>query len=255
MRLKVIEPTELSEIPLQSYQKWVKVNKDTNDEELLAHKFVQIFLGLKLTEAVKVKAHDIRRFMGSLTLVLKKKPVFKQRFTFNGIEFGFIPDLQNISWGEYIDIEQNLTNWDTYHIALSVLYRPIIKEYKDTYEIEEYRGDTAYHDLFKLIGLDVALSASVFFWNLEKELYQNIQEYLKQEREMMQEETAEILMSLARDHSSINNGVGITAYTESQEETLQNSIKLCPYLFINALPCYPMRSKRIRLNTMSKRDN
>ncbi len=248
MKLKVIEPTSLSEIPLQSYQQWVKVSAGTNDEELLMHKFVQIFLGLKLSDAVRIKANDIRRFMGSLTMVLKQKPEFKQTFTFNGIEFGFIPDLQNITWGEYMDIEQNLTNWETYHIALSVMYRPITKKYKDTYEIQEYRGDTAYHELFKMIGLDIALSGSVFFWNLEKALLRNILSSLDHQRT----EEREILMNLANDHNLTNNGGGITASTDLLREMYSSSTKLHPYLFINALPSYPMKSKRKKSNTMSK---
>ncbi len=250
MKLKVIEPTSLSEIPLQSYQKWVKVSQNTNDEELLMHKFVQIFLGLKLSDAVRIKANDIRRFMSSLSTVLKEKPEFKQTFKYNGIEFGFIPDLENISWGEYMDIEQNLTNWDTYHIALSVMYRPITKKYKDTYEIMEYKGDTAFHELFKMIGLDIAISGSLFFWNLEKALLNNILTSLDQEKKNQ----SKILMSFLKDHNSTNNGDGITAFTDYLKEIYSGSTKLQPYLFIDALPFSPMKYKKIRSNTMSKKD-
>lgn len=255
MRLKVVEPTELSEIPLQSYQQWIKVSQSTNDQELLMHKFVQIFLGLKLSDAVQIKAYDIQRFIGSLGQVLKQKPEFKQTFTFNGIEFGFIPDLQEISWGEYMDIEQNLTNWETYHIALSVLYRPIKKRHGDTYEIMEYKGDTAFHELFKMIGMDIALSASVFFWNLERALYQDIQLYLKEERIKMSRETREMLMSLVKDPNLISNGDGTIASTDYQEEMYLSSMKLSGYPFIKPLPFSPMKSRKIRYNTMSKKGN
>ena len=250
MKLKVIEPTSLSEIPLQSYQKWIKVKEGTTDQELLAHKFVQIFLGLTLTDAVQIKANDIRKFMGSLAMVLKEKPVFKQEFTFNGIEFGFIPDLENISWGEYMDIEQNLTSWETYHIALAVMYRPITKRYKDTYEIMEYKGDTAFHDLFKIIGLDIALSASVFFYNLEKALLKDTLQYLGQETE----QTSQILTSLVNGHSSTSSGGGTTAFIDSLKAMSSGSIKSSPYLFIRHLPSYPTKSRKTRSNTTSRKD-
>ena len=255
MRLKVVEPTELREIPLQSYQQWVKVAQSTNDEELLMHKFVQIFLGLKLSDAVQIKAYDIQRFIGSIGQVLKQKPEFKQPFKFGGYEFGFIPDLQEITWGEYMDIEQNLTNWDTYHIALSVLYRPITKWRGDTYEIMPYKGDTEFHDLFKMIGLDIALSASVFFWNLERALYQDILLYLKEERMQMSQEMREMLTNLVNDPNLESNGAGTIASIDYQEEILPDSMQLSGYLFTNASPFSPMRSKRIKYNTMSKKDN
>jgi hypothetical protein len=248
MKLKIIEPTELSEIPLQSYQKWMKVVEGTDDEELLQHKFVQIFLGLQLNEAVQIRANDIRSFMQSLAKVLKQKPEFKQTFSFGGTEYGFIPDLENISWGEYMDIEQNLTNWETYHIALSVMYRPITKKYKDTYEIMEYKGDEAFHELFKMIPLDIALSGSVFFYNLERELLRDT--LLSLELEMKTQER----MNTQKDHNSISNGGGITASIGYLRETLLDLTKLSPYLFINALPTSAMRSKKIRYNTMSKKD-
>ena len=149
-----------------------------------------------------------------------------------------------------MDIEQNLTKWETYHIALSVMYRPITKRYKDTYEIAEYKGDTAFHELFKMIGLDIALSGSVFFWNLERALLRNTLASLDQENSKQRE----ILMNLVNDHNSTNNGAGITASIDYLREIYSGSTKLQPYLFINALPFYPMKYRKTRLNTMSKKD-
>ena len=67
-----------------------------------------------------------------------------QRFiTIDGIEYGFEPNLSNISYGAYADI----TRYDTIQIdenwakIMSILYRPVVKKgIGDTYEIETYNG-------------------------------------------------------------------------------------------------------------------
>lgn len=99
MKLDVVVPTRLSEIPLRTYQEWLTVQENSNDEELLAHKFVQLFLGLSLKDAVQVARKDINRMISKITKALQETPEFKQTFKFRDIEFGFIPNLDNITWG------------------------------------------------------------------------------------------------------------------------------------------------------------
>jgi len=240
MKMKIVYPEKLSEIPLKSYQEWIKASEGSNDEEFLAHKFVTIFLGLTLNEAVKVRNSDMQRMINKLAIVMKEKPVFKQTFTFQGIEFGFIPDLENMSWGEYIDIESNLMSWEKYHIALSVLYRPITKKIKDTYEIIPYQADEKYHDVFKIIPLDIAISGSVFFWNLEKELLIKIMNTK--------------IMTLAKNLNLVNNGGGITQYIEYLKGMSLNSQELRGYPFIKPLPSYLTKYKKIKSNITNTKE-
>lgn len=250
MKMKIVYPEKLSEIPLKSYQEWVKVSEGSNDEEFLSHKFVTIFLGLKLHEAVQVRNSDMQRMINKLAVVLKEKPVFKQTFKFQGIEFGFIPNLEEMTWGEYIDIESNLMSWDKYHIALSVLYRPITKRIKDTYEIMPYKADEKYHDVFKLIPLDIALSGSVFFWNLEKELLIDTLLSLEKKKELMNTK----IMTLAKKVNLVNNGDGITQFIDLLKGMSSTSTELRGYPFIKPLPSYLTKSKKIKSNITNKKE-
>ena len=245
MKLDVVVPTRLSEIPLRTYQEWLTVQEKSNDEELLAHKFVQLFLGLSLKDAVQVARKDINRMISKITKALQETPEFKQTFKFRDIEFGFIPNLDNITWGEYIDIENNLMQWDTFHIALSVLYRPITRRVKDTYEIAPYTADESFHELFKMMPLDIAMSGSVFFYRLEKELLNNTMESLQKNVKKMKRTTQ-------KGRNSQNNGDGITQYIDSLKGTLQDLTKLPSYPYINPLPFSHTKRKKIRSNTMSK---
>ena len=66
-----------------------------------------------------------------------------RKFTMTGtdgasIDFGFIPDLENMTFGEYVDLDNFITDWQSMHKAMAVLYRPITFEKNDKYLIEEY---------------------------------------------------------------------------------------------------------------------
>ena len=57
-----------------------------------------------------------------------------------GVEYGFIPVLDDMTLGEYVDLDENFTDWDKMHKAMSVLFRPIKLKKGDRYQIEEYDG-------------------------------------------------------------------------------------------------------------------
>ena len=91
------------------------------------------------------------------------------------------PNLENISFGEYVDLEHHLKDWSTYHKAMAVMFRPIKEKHKDKYSIIDYEPNEDMQDLMKFAPLDVAISASVFFWSLGSELLQATLTYLKNE--------------------------------------------------------------------------
>jgi hypothetical protein len=149
--------------------------------------------------------------------LFSEKPKFKHRFKLNDVEFGFITDLENISWGEYIDIEANIIDFDTMHQAMAVMYRPIVKQSKDKYEIEPYNGDLTYAEVMKYAPLDVVLPASVFFWNLGNELLNNILTSLEQKKNKTR---------IVKAFNLANDGVGINQSINSLKETLQSLTQL-----------------------------
>ena len=51
---------------------------------------------------------------------------------------GFIPKLDDISLGEYIDIETNISDWQKMHKAMAVLYRPVNFKLGNKYGIAPY---------------------------------------------------------------------------------------------------------------------
>ena len=210
MKLDILLPNSLSEIPLSRYQEFVAMKEKSNDEELIANKMIQIFCGLQLGEVAKIKLKDLNGLIKHFTDVFSEKPQLIRNFKIKNIEFGFIPNLENISFGEYVDIEHHLKDWSTYHKAMAVMFRPIKDKHKDKYSIIEYEPNEDMQDLMKFAPLDVAISASVFFWSLGSELLQATLIYLKNELTKSKD-----LTSFRKEFSSANDGVGIQVYMDS----------------------------------------
>jgi hypothetical protein len=135
MKTEIYVPTKLSEIPLQNYQKFMKVINNSNDQEFIAEKTIEIFCGLNLKEVVKIKWSDVKDLALHFNKLFQEKPKFQSTFKIQNMEFGFIPNLDEITFGEYIDLESNITSVDNFHKAMAVMYRPIKTRVKDKYEI------------------------------------------------------------------------------------------------------------------------
>jgi hypothetical protein len=225
MKIEIDIPSNLSEISLDRYQKYMLTLNNSDDKEFVFQKMIEIFCGLELKEVVKMKASTVIELVQHFDKLFNEKTKFKHRFKLNGVEFGFIPDLEEISWGEYIDIESNIGDFQNIHKALAVMYRPIVKDVKGKYEIEPYKGDLSYSEVLKYAPLDVVLPASVFFWTLGIELISSTLSSL----EKMKNKTR-----IQRMFNSANNGDGIAQSITSLKETLEDLTKLQGSGFISA---------------------
>lgn len=222
MKLELTIPTDLNEITLGQYQEFVKVKEGTNDSEMLAEKMIQIFCGIELKEIINIKYTEVTKLVAHFNKLFSETPKFAPTFKIKDMEFGFIPDLQNISFGEYVDLEENLKSWDTYHKAMAVMYRPIKQKVKGGHELIEYTGTAEFSDLMKFAPLGVTLSSSVFFWNLGSELLQGTIVYLEQQIA----KSPKVLEILAKQHNFKNNGDGINQFMRSLREMSANLTKL-----------------------------
>lgn len=227
MKIEITVPTSLDEIPLKNYQKFMDVAKNSNDNDFVSLKMLECFCGIELKEAYKLKTTDVFSIASKLNELFEIKGKFQHRFSFKGIDFGFINDLENISYGEYLDIEEYLKDVSTFHKAMAVMYRPIKETKKDKYSILDYDGGEEYHDFMQYVPLSIVLPATLFFWTLGIELLEATTNFLQSKL------TKEQLTSLAKKHNLASSGDGINQYTNSLRETLQNSMKLQSKGFIN----------------------
>ena len=243
MKLDILLPTNLSEIPLTRYQEFIAMKEKSNDEEFIAQKMIQIFCGMKLGEVAKIKMKHLNELIAHFTKVFSEKPQLIRKFKIKDIEFGFIPKFDDISFGEYVDLENYMKDWKTYHKALSVMYRPIKNTNKDKYDIVDYEPNEDMQDLMKFAPLDVAISSSFFLSSLGIELLKATQTYLKKELKKMTD-----LTNSAKDTNLAKTGVGMEVSMDWLTETLQSLMKSQATDLLNVLPILPSKSK----NTKSK---
>jgi len=224
LELKV--PQKLEAIKLRQYQEYLKIQKDNEDIEdaanFLNSKCIQIFCGLTLKESYNL---PVTMFDGVLSQIGKcfeePTPLIKE-FSMtgsNGVEvsFGMIPSLDEMTFGEYVDLESFMSDWDSMHKAMAVLYRPIKYNNNGKYLIEDYDGTDRYWEVMKDAPVNVALGAMVFFYRLGKKLCKYTMDYLLLQQKQNQTSTQEKALE--------RNGDGINQFMLSLEKTYQELVK------------------------------
>jgi hypothetical protein len=219
MRLDIKIPTDLNEITLRQYQKFLSICKDNDDETFINQKMIQIFCNVELSLIVHFPFNTVNEIVGKINALFDFKDIkLTQRFDFKGKEFGFIPNLDDITFGEYTDLDTYIVDWDNMNKAMAVLYRPIVqKSFRKTYEIERYEGSDKYSESMLDLPLGIVFGANIFFYNLGNELLQSTLNYLEANQEV-----AKIL----ERHNSVKNGDIIVLSMLSLKETLQNLMPL-----------------------------
>ena len=167
MELKVQVPTALSEITLEQYQRFIRLE---GDEEFITTKMLEIFCGVPLDKLPSVRFTDVSNVYPHITGMLSERPSINLKPTIEGTQFGFIPNLEEITYGEFVDLDNYLRDETTLHKAMAVLYRPIERTAGKRYEIEPYDSSDKYSETMKKCPMDVAMGATLFFWTLGSEL-------------------------------------------------------------------------------------
>ena len=245
MKFELNVPTSLNEITLGQYQKFLVTKDGSNDEEFVAQKMVEIFCGIELKEIAKMKFTDLNDLILHFTKIFDVKPKFQPTFKIGTQEFGFITSLEDISFCEYVDLENNLLKWDTYHKAMAVMYRPITLKFKNQYKISDYEVNKEMQELMKFAPVDIAIGSSVFFWNLGSDLLQSSLSYL----EKQMEKNPKMAESLMKELNLQNIGDGTKVFTTLHKETFQDLKKLPNLNLLNVLPISPSKSKSKKLKT------
>ena len=216
MKLQI--PTLLSDITVSEYLKFIEVNKEDADEEFLIHKTISIFCGISMKEVLTIDAQQAQDIAMEIYAVLNQKADFIDRFELNGVKYGFIPNLEDLSLGEYIDLETYLKEDKNLHKTAAVMYRPITKEYDDLYDIESYNSDLKAQEVMKQAPISVISQGVVFFYSIANELLRGLNRSLTaQEEEMAQGITQQ------RVNSPLNT-VGLTPSTFLQKVMLETSM-------------------------------
>jgi hypothetical protein len=238
IEFEVRVPISMSSIRLGDYQKYMKIaggfKEGEDSDEFLKLKMLEIFCGVELKDSYRLPLSVFDGAIDRVVTCLNEKIPLIRRFHLTGpdgstpVEFGFIPNLQEISYGENWDIEGNINNIETLHKAMAVLFRPIVKTKGEAYDIREYSGHEATEELMKDMPLDVALGALVFFYRLGMKLSRYT--------------SLSSLKQLSKDPNKLldlekrlleQSGVGISRFMRLLEETSSSLMRLPESHFTN----------------------
>ena len=125
-------------------------------------------------------------------------PKHEQTFGAGGMHIGFVPDINSLSFGEFVDLDA-LSNqvWTSEGVnfkelprLMAILFRPIEAKVGKFYTLKPYSADSipTYIDYINQMTMDRVNGALVFFSTIERESLLNSQvSSLKQMRMMMME--------------------------------------------------------------------
>jgi hypothetical protein len=210
MKIELTIPNSLDEITLGQYQEFIKSQENNADELFISQKLVSIFCKIPLNQVLLIPIKEIEYIVTKMGSLFEQKHEFKNTFKLGSNTFGFIPSLDEISLGEFVDLDSNISDLNNFHKAMAVMYRPITKSVSNMYEIEDYESSATYADVMKLAPVSIALGAQVFFWTLEKESLRALIVYL--------EEAQKEVTNLVKQDSLVENGVGINTSISSLRE-------------------------------------
>jgi len=203
MKVNITIPESLKEVTLYQYQRFEKLTTENEPSEFVNQKTIEIFCNIELKDVARIRIADVSNLLTHLNDLLQQKPKLTNTFKLGVYEFGFIPKLEDITSGEYIDLETYLSDTQTLHKAMAVLYRPIKTKVKDLYTIEDYEGADKYSEVLKYMPLDIALGSMLFFWTLLNDCVSGLADYIQ--NEAGQSEQANKL--LAKNMDGINQSM------------------------------------------------
>jgi len=231
-QIEITIPTNLNEITLGKYQELQSFLVDELDENQIASKMISVLCGITNDEVRGLSKSDYDRISEHLTTILKSEVPWRQKFHIGSVEYGFIPNIDDISFGEYIDLDTFVKKPEDLHKLMTVLYRPIIHNSFGRYEIEKYTGKED-SDIMKEMPMDAVNGSLVFFYRLGNELLKAIPKYLQQE----------VDKGIQHKKTSEQNGVGTVQSMALQMETLESLMNTLHSDYISASHSYLLKKR------------
>jgi hypothetical protein len=153
------------EITIKDYIAVSKLTEMFKDDEKQLNRAI-----LKHFKFQDLSLEETQKKMAEIQLKMTNEESFYPTFKHKGVEYGFIPNLDKITTGEYIDIDIFQSDVEELHKLMAVLYRPVTKKYKGKYDIEKYDPDNNLELVMLDVNVKYFLGAIVFFCTLSNQL-------------------------------------------------------------------------------------
>ena len=169
-----------SDVTLELWLQLIDFETGTKTEE--ATKTIEALSDIPKKLVKELALSDVVAIMSKIgELQAKQDTKLKRLIEINGVEYGFMPDLDSISLGQYADIETFIKNGIETNLPelMAVLYSPVKLKKNDIYIIDAYDGDIRLRaEEMKQMSAEQVQSALVFFYTLGKVLSEILPLYL-----------------------------------------------------------------------------
>ena len=191
---------------LRNYKRYLAFDNPTDEQA------VMLLLNKSLDDLNAMSMEEVALEVKRISDLLEKKDYpLVPKFRIEGVTYGFIPNLNDMTFGENKDLTKYISDYNTMERALAVAYRPITQQIGDKYLVEEYKGSEATKDIMLNVPLDIVFGMQVFFWTLTKDLLKAIPNYMVGVEAKLQ--------------NSRENGATTKKYINSLKETLEDSMR------------------------------
>jgi len=191
-----------SDVTLEKWVKLIDYHNGTKSSEALNVIAELSNIPKKLIKELELK--DVAVILSAIAKLQKKQDSsLKKIIEIEGKKFGFHPNLEEITLGEWSDLETMFINGMESNLPeiMSILYRPITDETSNgIYTIAAYDGNISIRaEQMKKMSADQVQSALVFFWTLGKEFTKILPSYLM-------DRMKEMKLQLQQNHLLKNGG-------------------------------------------------
>tara|TARA_R110002110_G_scaffold280407_5_gene495101 strand:+ start:1344 stop:1919 length:576 start_codon:yes stop_codon:yes gene_type:complete len=182
MKIKLIIPESYADISVAQYKKMLDKWENNKGAEAV-QKVLEVFCGAEKGLVNRIHVEELNKITRELTWLFREPQLtdfsLHQSFLMDGVEYGFIPNMQEVTVGEFADMETFMEAgmYENMQEMLALLYRPIVRKKAKLYEIETYSPSQIKVDMMGECKMDVAIGAVVFFYRIASQLAQSLQHY------------------------------------------------------------------------------
>ena len=191
-----------SDVTLEKWVQIIKAKDNLNSEQ--AKETIKALSDIPEKLINELSIIDVAIILKNIyELQAEENTELKRIIEIEDIEYGFHPKLDDITLGEYADLETFIKNGLENHLPeiMAILYRPVQEKKNNKYTIEAYDGDlTIRAEIMNKMTAEQVQNALVFFWTFVKEFLMTLPSFLM--------EQAEKIAKMQHPTTSQINGVG-----------------------------------------------
>jgi len=183
MKVRITIPESYADITIAQYKEMMKRWKEGQRNKKTISDVLEVLCGADAELVERMHVEDIAKLTKDLYWLFQEPQIqdfpLMQTFMLHGVEYGFIPNMQEMTVGEFADLETYLEKgmYENLQEVMAVLYRQVTNKKAKLYEIETYSPSKIKVDAMGECPMDIAIGAVVFFYRIETLLANDLERY------------------------------------------------------------------------------